>query len=183
MARISLIAAVVFVSSLIHIPVGFSSVHFTFTGLAGILLGPSSFLAVGIAIFLQWLLLFHGGITTLGINVFVMGSAALSAYFVFNLLRGYFPDSNKKALYAGVPAGIISALVKISLGSGFLVLGGFPTQTFFLLLLFNIPIILGEGIIAGVAARYLLGFSFNERKRGIWEKTISNSINVKVPSK
>ncbi len=162
MTRISLVAAVLFVSSLIHIPVGFTTVHFTLAGLAGILLGPLSFLAVCIAVFLQWLLLFHGGLTTLGVNAFTMGTAALAAYAVFHFVGKRMAQKGSSLLYVAVAAGIISSLVKISLGSGFLVAGGYPAETFTLLLTFHLPIIVGEGVIAGLAARYLLKFTMPE---------------------
>lgn len=156
MTRISLVAAVVFVSSLIHIPMGFTSVHFTFTPLAGILLGPSAFIAVSLAIFLQWLLLGHGGITTLGINVLTMGSAALLSCFLFYRVNSILPAGHRHAALAAVLAGVVAALAKVILGSSFLVFSGFPAETFFLILLSHVPVILGEGAVAGMAAYYLL---------------------------
>ncbi len=156
MTRISMVAAVVFVSSLVHIPVGFTSVHFTFAPMAGILLGPSSFIAVSLAIFLQWLLLGHGGITTLGVNTLTMGSAALVSYFLFYRITSFLPEGKKQTMVPAVAAGIIATLLKVILGSFFLVLSGFPGETFFLLLLSHVPVILGEGAIAGLAACYVL---------------------------
>lgn len=156
MTQVSLVAATVFISSLLHIPMGFTSVHFTFVGLAGILLGPLSFIAVSMAIFLQWLLLGHGGIVTLGVNAFNMGFAALAAYLVYHTLRNYLPSGKKYSVALAVPAGLLSAFIKVLLGSTFLVLGGFPAETFYLILFAHTPVIIGEGIIAGVVAGYLL---------------------------
>lgn len=162
-------AAVVFVSSLIHIPMGFTSVHLTFTGLAGVLLGPLSFIAVSMAVFLQWLLLSHGGITTLGVNAFTMGSAALLAYLMFYGLYRFKPPGKKWTAALAVGAGMLAAMVKVVAGSVFLIWGGFPVETFFLILLSHIPVIIGEGLIAGFAARYLLQFSLNRKERKIYE--------------
>lgn len=155
MTQISLMAAVVFVSSLIHIPMGFTSVHFTFAPLAGILLGPFSFLAVFLAIFLQWLLLGHGGITTLGINAFNMGFSALAACSLFYWLKTS-GQKMKKVVFPAVLAATLAASLKVTMGSAFLVWGGFPRETFYLLLFAHIPVILGEGAIAGLAAHYIL---------------------------
>ncbi|MEW5921540.1 MAG: energy-coupling factor ABC transporter permease [Bacillota bacterium] len=156
MTRISLVAAVVFVSSLIHIPMGFTSVHFTFAPMAGILLGPSSFIAVSLAIFLQWLLLGHGGITTMGINTLTMGSSALIGCYLFYRLYNPLSAGKRYSAFPAVLAGVIAALTKVILGSTVLVLSGFPAETFFLVLLSHVPVILGEGAVAGLAAYYVL---------------------------
>jgi len=163
MTKISLVAAVVFTSSLIHIPMGFTSVHFTFTPLAGILLGPSSFLAVFLALFLQWLLLGHGGIVTLGVNAFNMGAAALIAYFIFSALCSLGSDRKTFLVSAAVIAGVTATFTTVSLGSAFLIAGGFPAETYALLLFAHLPVFAGEGGIAGFAA-YLLLTHFRQKE-------------------
>jgi len=153
--RISLVAAVVFVSSLVHIPVGLTTVHFTFAPLAGILLGPFSFVAVFLAIFLQWLLLGHGGITTLGLNTFAMGSAALLSCFLFCRISSLLPARGKHAAFPAVLAAVSGALLKVVLVGTILLFSGFPRETFFLLILLHLPVILGEGAVAGLAVYHL----------------------------
>lgn len=169
--RISMIAALVFISSLMRIPMGMATVHFSFVGLAGIMLGPSSFIAVSLAVFLQWILLFHGGITTMGINMFTMGTSALAAYAVFYGFRNKLSEKGFQPTLLATLAGIIACLVKISLGSGFLITGGLPAETLAFNMLIHVPVILGEGILAGIAARYLLQFSIPERRYLIWKQT------------
>ncbi len=82
--------AFVFVLSSLKLPsIGGSSSHPTGTGLSTILYGPAitSVLATIVLVF-QAVLLAHGGITTLGANVFSMGIAGpFFAYFVFKGLR------------------------------------------------------------------------------------------------
>lgn len=82
--------AFVFVLSSLKLPsVGGSSSHPTGTGLSTILYGPAvtAVLATIVLVF-QALLLAHGGITTLGANVFSMGIAGpFVAYAVFKGLR------------------------------------------------------------------------------------------------
>jgi cobalamin biosynthesis protein CbiM/cobalt ECF transporter T component CbiQ len=82
--------AFIFVLSSLKLPsVSGSSSHPTGTGLSTILYGPAitSVLATIVLVF-QALLLAHGGITTLGANVFSMGIAGpFVAYFAFKGLR------------------------------------------------------------------------------------------------
>ena len=82
--------AFIFVLSSLKLPsVSGSSSHPTGTGLSTILYGPAitSVLATIVLVF-QALLLAHGGITTLGANVFSMGIAGpFAAYFAFKGLR------------------------------------------------------------------------------------------------
>jgi cobalt/nickel transport system permease protein len=155
MTRISLVAAVVFVSSLIHIPVALTTVHLTFAPLAGILLGPVSFVAVFLAVFLQWMLLGHGGITTLGLNTLTMGTAALLSWFLFCRISSLLPATGKHAAFPAVLAAVSGALLKVVLGGTILLFSWFPGETFFLLILFHLPVILGEGAVAGLAVYYL----------------------------
>ena len=64
--KISLITAAVFVASLVHFPVGPTSVHLVMNGLAGILLGKRAFVSVAVALTLQAVLFQHGGISASG---------------------------------------------------------------------------------------------------------------------
>jgi ABC-type Co2+ transport system permease subunit len=84
--RTALISAVLFLASLVHVPVGPSSIHLTLLGLAGVLLGWSAVPALFVALLLQALLFQFGGILSLGVNTAIMGTAALSAYGAFSLI-------------------------------------------------------------------------------------------------
>lgn len=75
--RVALLTAAVFVSSLIHVPLGTTSVHLLLSGLLGILLGRRAVLAVAVGLVLQALLIQHGGYTSLGVNVCVIALPAL----------------------------------------------------------------------------------------------------------
>ena len=81
--KISLVTSAVFIASLIHIPIGPTSVHLILAGLAGILLGRASFPAIFIALLLQAFLFQHGGITTLCINTLNIGVTALISSGIF----------------------------------------------------------------------------------------------------
>ncbi|GHT87186.1 cobalt transporter CbiM [Spirochaetia bacterium] len=82
----ALVSAVLFLASLVHVPVGPSSIHLTLLGLAGILLGWSAVPALFIVLFLQGLLFQFGGLLSLGVNTVSMGTSALVAFSVFRLV-------------------------------------------------------------------------------------------------
>lgn len=88
---VGLIAAVVFIISLMPIPVpvvGTCS-HPAGTGISGILVGPwiSSVIA-SVALLIHALFLAHGGLTTLGANIVSMGIAgSIAGYLTFLIIR------------------------------------------------------------------------------------------------
>jgi cobalt/nickel transport system permease protein len=90
-ALVAMVGSAIFVISCmaIPIPVAHSCSHPCGTGLGALLIGPGPTVVVAsIALLLQALFLCHGGLTTLGANVFSMGVVgAFSAYFTFHLLR------------------------------------------------------------------------------------------------
>ena len=79
MPRIAILTAAFFVSSLIHIRVGPTSIHLLLTGLVGVLLGRRAALAIAVGLLLQMLLIGHGGWSTLGVNTCVMTFPPCSA--------------------------------------------------------------------------------------------------------
>jgi cobalt/nickel transport system permease protein len=83
----ALVSAALFLASLVHVPLGPSSIHLTLLGLAGVLLGWSAVPALFIALLLQGVLFQFGGLLSLGVNTTVMGTAALAGSGVFRLLR------------------------------------------------------------------------------------------------
>jgi len=86
MPRVGVMAATFFVGSLIHVPVGASSMHLILNGLAGLLLGCAVFPALLVALFLQAVLFQFGGLTTLGVNTFTMALPGLVCYLLFGRL-------------------------------------------------------------------------------------------------
>ncbi len=87
-ARIAVLSSAFFVASLIHVPtLAPTSVHLLLNGLVGVLLGPRSAMAILLALFLQAVLVGHGGLTTLGVNTCIMALPALGSWAVFVSLR------------------------------------------------------------------------------------------------
>ncbi|NLK64589.1 MAG: energy-coupling factor ABC transporter permease [Tissierellia bacterium] len=91
----ALVTAFVFILSALKMPsVTGSTSHPTGTGLGAVLFGPLPMAVSGLIVLLfQALLLAHGGISTLGANVFSMAIVGpFAAYFTYKLLKG----TNKK---------------------------------------------------------------------------------------
>jgi cobalt/nickel transport system permease protein len=85
--RASLLTAVFFAASLVHIPLPPASVHLMLSGLVGVVLGWYAFPAILVGLFLQAVMFQHGGLTTLGINACLIGLPALLAGGLFRLRR------------------------------------------------------------------------------------------------
>jgi len=85
--RISLLTAAFFISSLIHVQAGPTSVHLLLNGLLGIMLGWRAPLAIGVGLLLQAALFGHGGFTTLGASGCVIAVPALLAAAAFRPLH------------------------------------------------------------------------------------------------
>src|SRR5512134_805693 len=88
MPQVGLMSAAFFVASLIHVPLGPSSVHLLLNGLAGIVLGWAVFPAILIALLLQAVFFGYGGLTVLGVNVAVMAVPALVCSYAFRPALG-----------------------------------------------------------------------------------------------
>jgi ABC-type Co2+ transport system permease subunit len=85
--RVAILTAAFFVSSLIHIRVGPTSIHLLLTGLVGVMLGRRSALAIAVGLLMQVLLIGHGGWSTLGVNACVMTLPALLCGLLFQVLH------------------------------------------------------------------------------------------------
>ncbi len=83
--KMGMMAAALFVASLIHFPVAGTSVHLGLFGLAGILLGLRSFPVVFVALLFQSLIFQHGGILSIGLNALNMGAGAIAAYLLWRV--------------------------------------------------------------------------------------------------
>jgi len=80
---IGILSAAFFVASLVHVPIGPSSVHLILNGLIGLILGWKAFPAILVGLALQALLFQFGGITSLGVNTLNMALPAVICYNLF----------------------------------------------------------------------------------------------------
>jgi len=84
--RAAIMASAFFVASLIHIPLGPSSVHLILNGLVGLILGWAAFPVILVALTLQAVLFQFGGLTVLGVNTFNMAFPAFLVFLFLNRL-------------------------------------------------------------------------------------------------
>ena len=145
--KTAIVASALFVASLIHIPLGPTSVHLILNGIAGMILGWRIFPAFLVSLFLQSVLFQFGGLTALGVNVFNVALPGILAYYIFKI----FKDKEDKiyivigSFIAGAGAVLFTALlVAISLN--------FTDQAFTeiakMAVFSHLPLMIIEGIIS-----------------------------------
>lgn len=144
-----------FVASLIHVPVGFASVHLILNGLCGLVLGWAAFPAILLALLLQAVLFGFGGLSALGVNTFVMAAPAVLCGLLFRplLKQAHHP------MFA--PAiGALTGGVSIALAGLLAALALYGSQRAFapaasLLLGAHVPVMIAESIITAGAVAFL----------------------------
>jgi cobalt/nickel transport system permease protein len=85
--RVALLTAAFFVASSMRLPLGVSSAHLLLNGLLGVVLGRRAALAIPVGLFLQAVLLGHGGVSVLGVNSCIQIIPALGAWQLFVVLQ------------------------------------------------------------------------------------------------
>lgn len=145
-----LLSATFFIASLIHVPIGPTSVHLMLSGLVGLVLGWAAFPALLVGLLLQAVFFGFGGLTVLGVNAL---NIALPAVIVFYICRhGIAQPSTKLAAAWGVFGGALS----VALTTGFVALALMLTGEEFLVaakLVFfaHLPLMAIEGLLTGAA--------------------------------
>jgi cobalt/nickel transport system permease protein len=152
--KLSVITSVFFVASLIHVPIGVTSVHLILNGLVGVILGWRAFPAIMVGLILQAILFGHGGVTVIGVNSLMMGGGALASYIVWQQ-RHRFNLKRKELIFGAIAgatavaiSGIILSLALITTGEAFHAMAG-------AVLLAHIPIIIIEAGVVGACAEFL----------------------------
>jgi len=161
---LGLFAAFTFVMSSLKIPsvVGSCS-HPVGIGLGAIFLGPSFMIPVAfVVLFFQAVLLAHGGITTLGANIFSMGIiASFVGYFVYKFLIS-LKVNRDTSIFIAVALSDLMTYVVTSAQLAFAfpdpiggILGSFA-KFGMVFAITQIPISIAEGIIAVLAYNYIV---------------------------
>lgn len=155
MPKMAVMTSAFFVASLIHVPLGPTSVHLILNGLVGIILGPLSFISILVGLTLQTFLFQHGGITTIGANSMMMGVPALLSYRIFNLHKR-FHFRLSETIFAAVAgtAGVflgtlILATLLVTTGTEFIGVAKYAA-------LAHLPVMIIEGIITGFVVSFLM---------------------------
>ena len=144
--KVAILSSVFFVASLIHVPVGPSSVHLILNGIIGALLGWSAFPAILVALALQGVLFQFGGITTLGVNTLNMALPAIICFYLFN--RGVRSENNFIALTLAFVCGFLAVLLSGTIVAVALAFTGEPfIQVAKLALIAHLPVMILEGAL------------------------------------
>lgn len=147
------LASAFFVGSLIHVPLGPSSVHLLLNGLLGLILGWVAFPCILVALLLQALLFQFGGITVLGVNTMnVAVPAILCRYLLYSQLKA----GGKRATVAGFIGGagaVLGTAIMAALSLAFTDDGFLDTAK--LVVVAHIPVMIIEGFVTMFAVGYL----------------------------
>lgn len=109
--RMGIFAAALFIVSLIHIPIGATSIHLGLYGMVGLLFGLRAIPIIFVDLLFQSLIFQHGGLLSVGINTLTMGSGAAAAWGIWKLLSF---NKQVKSFLCGF-MGILVPAVAISL--------------------------------------------------------------------
>lgn len=153
--RVALLSAAFFVASFIHVPVGPSNVHLILSGLTGLVLGWAAFPAILVALFFQAVLFQFGGLTTLGVNTFVMAAPAVLCRYLF--WRGATGRGGVLSSVSAFVCGALPVLISGLLVATALVFteGGFMS-TARLVVAAHVPVMVIEGIVTVFVVGFLL---------------------------
>lgn len=148
------LSATFFVASLIHVPVGPSSVHLIMSGLAGLVLGWTAFPALFVGLLLQAIFFGFGGLTVLGVNTV---NIALPAVLAGLLFRGMVARSNpvSAAVLGGIAGAFSIALTTLFVAISLALSGDAFIPAAKLVFFAHIPIMVIEGLVSA-AAVYLI---------------------------
>jgi cobalt/nickel transport system permease protein len=158
--RIAVLSSAFFVASSIHVPLFGSSIHLLLNGLVGMVLGPRSALAIALGLFLQALILSHGGLTALGVNVCVMALPALAVWLLFGGVRNTRPAwlaSSGFRWGLGAFLGALAVALTITLNAFVLAYGGEEEWAALAIANFviHLPIVVIEALIMGTTLDFL----------------------------
>jgi cobalt/nickel transport system permease protein len=153
--KISVVTAAFFVASLIHVPIGPSSIHLILNGLIGIILGVRAFPAILLGLVLQAILFGHGGVSVIGVNAVMLGGGALCAYAVWRQ-RHRFNFRNNDIVFAAlggatgiISSGFVLALALVTTGEAFWAMAS-------AIFAYHIPLMLIEGAVAAACIGFIM---------------------------
>lgn len=152
-AQAGILSAAFFMASLIHVPIGPSSVHLLLNGIVGIILGWGAFPAILVGLALQAMLFQFGGITVLGVNTLNVAGPAILCYYLFGRL---IQKGNGITLVAAFACGALSVfLTSIMVALSLL----FTEENFFevaaLVVTAHLPVMVIEGIMTAFCIGFL----------------------------
>jgi cobalt/nickel transport system permease protein len=151
--KIAVVTSSFFVASLIHLPLGPTSVHLLLPGIVGALLGPAALLSITLGLFLQSLLFQFGGLTALGANGLMMGVPALLCGWLFHRFRGTTRTAHT------IVGGLVSALGVLLAALLLALLLATGGDSFLgvarIAVLAHVPVMVVEGVVGGFVISFL----------------------------
>ncbi|MFC2969085.1 cobalt transporter CbiM [Acidimangrovimonas pyrenivorans] len=144
------LSATFFVASLVHVPIGPSSVHLILNGLAGLVLGWAAFPALFVALLLQAVFFGFGGVTVLGVNTFDIAFPALLAGLIFSPLIARAPGP-MGPVWAGIGGAFAIAATTICVGAALALSGDRFLPAARLVFFAHIPIMVIEAFLTAAA--------------------------------
>jgi cobalt/nickel transport system permease protein len=152
--QVAVLSSAFFVASLIHVPIGPSSVHLVLNGINGLLLGWMCFPSILVALVLQAILFQFGGITVLGVNTVNMALPGVICYYLFVRLI----NCERKFIY--FVAAFLCGFLSVFLSGILVALSLWFTEESFvsaakLIVLAHLPIMIIEGIITLFCVAFL----------------------------
>ena len=152
-AQTGMLSAAFFVASLIHVPVGPSSVHLILNGIVGLLLGWAAFPAILTALLLQAMLFQYGGITTLGVNTVIMAVPAVACYYLCGpFIRKRTSLATMAAFICGAGSVLLGGLL---VGASLMFTGENFLEVAGLVVAAHLPVMIIEGVITIFCVAFL----------------------------
>jgi len=144
------LSASFFVASLIHVPIGPSSVHLILNGLAGLLLGWAAFPALFVGLLLQAVFFGFGGLTVLGVNTFNIAMPAVLAWIIFGRLIGR-GSPVQGAIWGGLGGAFAIAATTLFVAVSLALTGDEFLPAAKLVFFAHIPVMVIEAVLTGFA--------------------------------
>lgn len=148
--QIGILSAAFFIASLIHVPVGPTSLHLILNGLIGLALGWAAFPALFVALLLQAVFFGYGGLIVLGVNTL---NIALPGVIVWLLLHKMITSRPPKqaAIWGGIAGALSIALTAVMVCLSLALSGEAFVSAAKLALLSHIPIMIVEALVTAAA--------------------------------
>ncbi|MFP4449535.1 MAG: cobalt transporter CbiM [Rhodosalinus sp.] len=144
------LSAAFFVASLIHVPIGPSSVHLILNGLAGLVLGWAAFPALFVGLLLQAVFFGFGGLTVLGINTLNIAlPAVLAGLLLGPLIARASPLAG--AVWAGIGGAFAIAATTLLVAVSLVLSGDAFVPAAQFVFLAHIPVMAVEALLSASA--------------------------------
>lgn len=153
--QMGVLSAAFFIASLIHVPVGPTSLHLILNGLIGLALGWAAFPVLFVALILQTVFFGYGGLIVLGVNTLNIALPGVIVWFLIEK-RVLINPPKQAAIWGGI-AGALSILLTAIMVSMSLALSGEAFVAAAKLVLWShIPLMVIEALVTAAAVFLLI---------------------------